>query len=159
MTEKKRQGRYQRIYDQLTGLIQDKSPNLIAAMSTIVAVLHHKMSHHFWTGFYFTSRDGVLHVGPYQGPLACQILKDEGVCLSSVRAKKAIVVPDVDLFPGHVACDSRSKSEVVVPLFKADNVIAVLDVDSDRPDQFDADDVVCLEKILSLLAAYPPPMF
>jgi GAF domain-containing protein len=159
MNDHKRRGRYQRIYEQLTDLIQDKSPNLIAAMSTIVAVLHHKMPHHFWTGFYFTSQDGSLHVGPYQGPLACQILKDEGVCLSSVRAKKAVVVPDVDQFPGHIACDSRSKSELVVPVFKAGQVAAVLDVDSDRPDQFDADDVVSLEKILSLLSPYPAPIF
>lgn len=151
---RQRQGRYQRIYNQLKELIQDKSPNLTAAMATIIALLHHKMPHHFWTGFYFTAQNHELHVGPYQGPLACQVLKDKGVCLACVQAKKALVVPDVEKFPGHIACDSRSKSEIVLPVIKDGAVIAVLDIDSDTAAQFDGDDIAPLEKILTLLTPY-----
>ena len=151
MIDKRRAGRYQRIYDQLEDLIKDKSPNLIAAMATICAVLHAKMSHHFWTGFYFVAGEDELHVGPYQGSVACQVLKDRGVCLHSVQTKRPVVVPDVEAFPGHIACDSRSKSEIVLPIFREDQVIAVLDVDSDKLAQFNEDDIAPLGKILSLL--------
>ncbi len=154
MIDPRRQARYQRIHDQLAGLIQDKSPNLISAMATIVAVLHHKMSHHFWTGFYFTGDDNELHVGPYQGTLACQVLKESGVCLHSVETKAAVVVPDVEAFPGHIACDAKSKSEIVLPVIRNGKVIAVLDVDSEKPAQFDEDDVAPLEMILSLLSPF-----
>ncbi len=156
MIDKRRAGRYQRIYEQLQGLIEDKSPTLTAAMSTICAVLHHKMSHHFWTGFYFVAPDNEneLHVGPYQGTVACQVLKDSGVCLHAVQTKQAVVVPDVHQFPGHIACDARSQSEIVLPVMKGDQVIAVLDVDSDTPAQFDEDDVAPLAKILELLQPY-----
>jgi L-methionine (R)-S-oxide reductase len=156
LIEKRRAGRYERIYAQLKDLIEDQSPNLIAAMATICAVLHHKMSHHFWTGFYFVSADNrdELHVGPYQGTVACQVLDGRGVCLHCVKTKQPVVVPDVEQFPGHIACDARSKSEIVLPVIKGDQVIAVLDVDSDKLVQFDADDVAPLAKILSLLEPY-----
>lgn len=150
----RRQARYQRIFTQLQDLIQDKSPNLTSAMATITAVLHHKMTHHFWTGFYFTASDNELHVGPYQGTVACQILKDKGVCLHSVRTRAPVVVADVHAFPGHIACDSRSESEIVIPVFKNDRVVAVLDIDSDRPAQFTEADIAPLEKILSLLTPF-----
>ena len=152
MTDSRRQARYQRIYDQLRDLIRDKSPNLISAMATVAALLHHKMPHHSWTGFYFTGADGSLHVGPYQGPLACQILEGKGVCLHSVRTRGPVVVPDVEAFPGHIACDARSRSEIVIPLLKEEKVVAVLDVDSQEPAAFDRDDVAPLERILCLLA-------
>ncbi|MBS3784119.1 MAG: GAF domain-containing protein, partial [Anaerolineae bacterium] len=74
MIDRRRAGRYERIYDQLKELIEGKSPNLTAAMATICAVLHHKMPHHFWTGFYLVASENELHVGPYQGPVACQVL-------------------------------------------------------------------------------------
>ncbi len=154
MIDKKRPARYERIYAQLQELIEDKSPNLIAAMATICAVLHAKMPHHFWTGFYFVVDENTLHVGPYQGSVACQILRDRGVCLHCARTQQAVIVPDVEQFPGHIACDARSKSEIAIPVLKGDSVAAVLDIDSDKPAQFDEDDVQPLNKILSLLQPY-----
>jgi L-methionine (R)-S-oxide reductase len=154
VTSPKRTGRYERIYEQLKDLIEDKSPDLVAAMATLCAVLHHKMSHHFWTGFYFVNSGNELHIGPYQGPVACQVLQDNGVCLHCVRTKQPVVVPDVHQFPGHIACDARSKSEIVLPVMKGDEVIAVLDVDSNKLAQFDEDDVAPLAQILSLLQPY-----
>lgn len=154
MTNPKRTGRYERIYAQLKDLIENKSPDLVAAMATLCAVLHHKMPHHFWTGFYFVDSENELHVGPYQGPVACQVLRDQGVCLHCVRTRQPVVVPDVHQFPGHIACDARSKSEIVLPVMKGDKVIAVLDVDSDKLAQFDEDDVAPLARILSLLQPY-----
>jgi len=154
MIDESRLNRYARITDQLRGLIEDKSPNLLAAMATICAVLHAKMPHHFWTGFYFVEGPDTLHVGPYQGPVSCQVLKGRGVCLHCVRTKQAVVVADVEKFPGHIACDSRSKSEIVIPLLKDDEVVAVLDIDSNRLDQFSKSDIVPLLKILELLQPY-----
>ncbi|MFQ6100874.1 MAG: GAF domain-containing protein [Anaerolineae bacterium] len=154
MIDPRRPGRYERIYEQLKGLIENKSPNLVAAMATLCAVLHAKMSHHFWTGFYFVAGENELHVGPYQGAVACQVLRDRGVCLHCVRTRQPVVVPDVEQFPGHISCDARSKSEIVLPVMKGDKVIAVLDVDSDKLAQFDEDDVAPLAKILSLLQPY-----
>ncbi len=152
--EAKRAARYQRIEAQLRELIENKSPSLIAAMGTICAVLHHKLSHHFWTGFYFVAGDDELHIGPYQGPVACQILKGRGVCLHCAQTGKAVVVPDVSQFPGHIACDPRSKSEIALPVIKGERVIAVLDIDSDRLNQFSEADVAPLMRILELLQPY-----
>ena len=159
MIDSKRLARYERFYAQLKDLIEDKSPNLIAAMATICAVLHHKMRHHFWTGFYFVAgedgdNDIELHVGPYQGAVACQVLRERGVCLRCARTRQPVVVPDVERFPGHIACDPRSKSEIALLVMKEDQVIAVLDIDSHKPAQFDEDDVAPLTKILSLLQPY-----
>ena len=154
MIDPRRSGRYERIYAQLKELIEDKSPSLVAAMATMCAVLHHKLGHHFWTGFYFVVSADELHVGPYQGPAACQVLRDRGVCLHCARTGQPVVVPDVEQFPGHIACDSRSKSEIALPVMKGNQVVAVLDVDSDELDQFDEDDVAPLTRILSLLQPY-----
>lgn len=154
MADQRRLARYDRIYTQLKELIEGRSPNLISAMATIAALLHHKMPHHFWTGFYFTAPEDQLHVGPYQGTVACQVLKDKGVCLHSVQTRTPVVVPDVEAFPGHIACDAVSRSEIVVPVFKDDTVAAVLDIDSKDLAQFDEDDIAPLEKILSLLTPY-----
>ena len=153
MIDKRRAGRYERIYEQLAELVAD-SPSLTAAMATVCAVLHHKMPHHFWTGFYLVAGDDELHVGPYQGPVACQVLRGQGVCLHCVQSGEAVVVPDVDLFPGHIACDSRSKSEIALPLRRGERVIAVLDIDASELAQFDADDVPPLSRILDLLQPY-----
>lgn len=150
----RRPARYERIYAQLKDLIVGKSPNLLAAMATICAVLHHKMPHHSWTGFYFVASEDELHVGPYQGPVACQVLRGRGVCLHCARTGQPVVVPDVEQFPGHVACDPRSKSEIALPVVKGDKVIAVLDIDSHKPAQFDEDDIPRLTKILNLLQPY-----
>lgn len=147
----KKQGRYQRIYEQLKELVP-KSNDPLARMATIIAVLHHKMNSFFWTGFYFL-KEGELVVGPYQGPVACQVLtKNQGVCWTGVNQKKTIVVPDVNEFPGHIACDSRSKSEIVVPVYNNDSqIIGVLDIDSDKLNAFDEVDEAELTKITQLI--------
>jgi L-methionine (R)-S-oxide reductase len=143
--------RYQRIAEQLADLFK-KTDDPIAQMATAVAVLHHKMPHYFWTGFY-RLQDGDLVVGPYQGPVACSVLKaPEGVCWAGVNTGATVLVPDVEAFPGHVACDSRSCSEIVVPLLNAaGDVIGVLDVDSTDPDAFSDVDKVGLERIIALI--------
>ena len=143
--------RYKRIYDQLRELVL-KTENKIARMATIAAILHHKMAQFFWAGFYILI-DGELIIGPYQGPLACQILeKEKGVCWTGVTSKKTIIVPDVHKFPGHVACDSRSNSEIVVPLIDKENhVWGVLDVDSRKFHAFSETDKDWLEKIVKLI--------
>jgi L-methionine (R)-S-oxide reductase len=122
-----------------------------ARYERIAAVLHAKMPHHSWTGFYFVAGDDELYVGPYQGPVACQILKGSGVCLHAVRTRASVVVPDVHAFPGHIPCDPRSRSEIVVPIVKDGRVVAVLDVDSTEFAQFGDADVAPLERIVALL--------
>jgi len=151
MEQIKKDKRYGRLYEQIKGLLEGKDFS-IAGMATIVAVLHHKMDYFFWTGFYLLE-DGELIVGPYQGPVACILLeKDKGVCWAGVNKGETIVVPDVHQFPGHIACDSRSNSEIVVPLKAADgSVYGVLDVDSSELASFDEIDARWLEKILILL--------
>jgi len=142
--------RYIRIYHQLEELLK-KSDFPISRMATAVAVLHHKMEF-FWTGFYLLN-NGHLSVGPYQGTLACQELeKDKGVCWAGINQGKTIVVPDVEQFPGHIACDSRSKSEIAVPLKdRNNNIIGVLDIDSKKLNTFDEVDAEGLEKIVGLI--------
>lgn len=151
MDPKKKLARYQRLYEQLEALMQ-KTSDPGARMATVVAVLHHKIDYFFWTGFYCL-QDGNLIVKTYQGPLACQVLQAHtGVCWASVDQKKTMIIPDVHLFPGHIACDSRSKSEIVVPLKnKQEEIIGVLDVDSETLNSFDETDAVSLEKILKLI--------
>lgn len=148
-----RGGRYERIYEQLRELMDGGSPSLCAAMSTVCAVLHAKMPHHLWTGFYLVAGDE-LHVGPYQGPLACQVLRDGGVCLRAVATRAAVIVPDVAAFPGHIPCDKRARSEIAIPVLKDRDVVAVFDVDSSQLAQFTRDDVAPLERILGLLTPH-----
>jgi L-methionine (R)-S-oxide reductase len=138
---------------QLAPLLS-QTPDPLARMATIAALLFHKFDYFFWCGFYRLVQ-GELIVGPYQGPLACQVLvKDRGVCWAGVKQDKTIVVPDVRQFPGHIACDSRSLSEIVVPYKDGGgNVAGVLDVDSDRLAQFDDVDARQLEMIVALLYA------
>lgn len=147
----KKKGRYERIFQQLRELLK-ATDNRVARMATVTALLHHKMDGFFWTGFYLLG-DGELVVGPYQGPLACQILpRDTGVCWAGLNEQQTIIVPDVEKFPGHIACDPRSRSEIVIPLKNRDGeVIGVLDVDSRQVDHFDETDAGELEKILGLI--------
>lgn len=151
MDKIKKQGRYERIFNQLEILLQ-KSNDKHAQMATVVAVLHHKMDYFFWTGFYMLS-NGELIVRSYQGPVACQILeKNKGVCWAAINRQETIVVADVHQFPGHIACDSRSNSEIVVPLRNSEGVIiGVLDVDSKEKASFDKVDAHWLEKIVALI--------
>jgi GAF domain-containing protein len=151
MKDTKKQGRYGRIQIQLEDLLK-KTGDPLARMASICAVLHHKMDHYFWTGFYLYNA-GKLTVGPYQGPLACQELeKDKGVCWAAYHSKAPVVVPDVHAFPGHIACDSRSNSEITLPVFDQEGRIqAIFDVDSDKLDSFSEVDRIALEKILKLI--------
>ena len=143
--------RYERIAVQLAELF-GKTADPTARMATAVALLHHKMPHFFWTGFYRLV-DGDLLVGPYQGPLACQVLeRDKGVCWAGIRREAPVLVPNVHEFPGHIACDARSRSEVVVPLRDASGrVVGVLDVDSEQLAAFGEADVAGLERIVALI--------
>ena len=147
-----KQARYERLYAQILPLME-KTDSPVSRMATIVAVLHHKMQPFFWTGFYLLQEPDTLLVGPYQGPLACLVLRrGKGVCWAAVEAGKTLIVPDVHQFPGHVACDSRSQSEIVVPLTDPNGrIVGVLDVDSDQLNAFDATDALWLEKIVALV--------
>jgi len=143
--------RYDRIAEQLAELYA-KVADPQARMASAAALLHHKMPHFFWTGFYRLV-DGDLIVGPYQGPIACLLLeRHKGVCWASADRGEAVLVPDVHAFPGHIACDSRSQSEVVVPVRDGSGAIAgVLDVDSEKPDAFSEADVEGLTKIAAMI--------
>ncbi len=151
MEKSKKRGRYQRIYKQLEEILK-KTDDHNARMSSIIAVLHNKMDYFFWTGYYFLKNDKLI-VGQYQGPVACQELeKDKGVCWAGINQGKAIIVPDVEKFPGHIGCDSRSKSEIVIPLKNSlGEIIGVLDVDSKEYNQFDEIDEKELTGILELI--------
>lgn len=146
-----KEGRYSRIQEQLQDLFSGTS-SILARMSTINALLYHKMEGFFWVGFYLLD-EGKLLVGPYQGPLAClELPSKKGVCWEGITSGKPVIVPDVHNFPGHIACDSRSRSEIVLPVYDSNNkVIGVLDIDSKRPDHFDQADAENLEKIVNLL--------
>lgn len=143
--------RYERIYQQISGLMQ-KCTDRQARMATVCAVLHHKMPYFFWTGFYLL-KDERLIVATYQGPVACMELnKDQGVCWAGIRSDKTIIVADVHQFEGHIACDSRSKSEIVVPFHDLSGGVAgVLDVDSESLNSFDETDAEWLEKTIGLI--------
>jgi GAF domain-containing protein len=143
--------RYERICGQLAGLL-GRTADTQARMATVTALLYHKFDHYFWYGFYrLVDRD--LVVGPYQGPLACQVLaRGRGVCWAAVTGGETVIVPDVRRFAGHIACDARSLSEIVVPVRDAGGaIVAVLDVAGDKPEQFDEEDRQGLETIVALL--------
>jgi L-methionine (R)-S-oxide reductase len=147
----KKSRRYSRIKEQLSGLLT-RTDDRLARMSTVAALLHHKMDGFFWTGFYFL-RGTRLVVGPYQGPVACQELEHgKGVCWAAVNRNGTIVVEDVDKFPGHIACDPRSRSEIVVPVRnEKDEIVAVLDADSNRIGNFDEVDARHLQDIVGMI--------
>ena len=151
----KKKQRYQRIITQLHDLLK-KPGDTDARLATIAAVLHHKMEYFFWTGFYFL-KEGELIVKSYQGPVACQALeKNTGVCWAGINRGETIIVPDVHLFPGHIACDSRSRSEIVVPVRDPEGkIIGVLDVDSKDYASFDTVDAEYLERISRLIFDEP----
>ena len=151
MKKERKQQRYERVYTQLKTLLAPHSDE-VAAMATITAVLHHKFDYFFWTGFYLI-RNGELIVGPYQGPVACILLgKDTGVCWAGINGVETVNVPHVHKFPGHIACDSRSNSEIVVPLRDNTGAIrGVLDVDSREFGSFDEADKEGLERIVGLV--------
>jgi L-methionine (R)-S-oxide reductase len=148
---------YSDCYRDITAVWRDEGGEAlddIALMATINSVLAHRFPHFYWTGFYRVCGDRLV-VGPYIGTVGClQIEFGRGVCGTAAQNRETVIVPDVSQFPGHIACDPKSKSEIVVPVFGPEReLIAVLDVDSDRLNAFDADDARGLEKIVALFAA------
>ncbi|MEY3049025.1 MAG: hypothetical protein RL365_1063 [Bacteroidota bacterium] len=144
--------KYQTLLQQLPALMDEQVDN-VANMSNLVAALKQTFGF-FWVGFYRVQADELV-LGPFQGPIACmRIKKGQGVCGASWLEERTMVVPNVHEFPGHIACSDKSKSEIVVPLFKAGVLVAVLDVDSDEFATFDEVDRIQLENILEWFSAY-----
>lgn len=140
---------YLSLIPQIKGLIDGES-DLVANLANIAAALKEQFNF-FWVGFYMVKADELV-LGPFQGPVACtRIRKGRGVCGTSWAEANTIIVPDVEKFPGHIACSSISKSEIVVPLFKNNAVWGVLDVDSDQYNSFDEIDAQFLQKIVELI--------
>lgn len=140
---------YEELLPQIQQLLQNET-DLIANLANVSAVLKEAFGF-FWVGFYLVNGEELV-LGPFQGSLACtRIRKGRGVCGTSWETAQTILVPDVDLFPGHIACSSLSRSEIVVPLFKKEKVVGVLDVDSDKVDDFDLQDAFYLEKLMAMI--------
>lgn len=140
---------YQNLIPQIKGLLIGE-PDLIANLANVTAALKEQFGW-FWVGFYIVKNDELV-LGPFQGPVACtRIKKGRGVCGSSWAKAETLIVPDVEQFPGHIACSTMSKSEIVVPILKDGIVWGVLDVDSEKLDQFDDSDKLYLEQILALI--------
>lgn len=141
--------KYALLYKQVAALVEGEN-DTVARMANVAAMIHHTFGF-WWTGFYRVV-DSELVLGPFQGPLACsRIAYGRGVCGTAWKERTTLVVPDVDKFPGHIACSSASKSEIVVPVIKDGEVVAVLDIDSERPATFDSTDKEWLERIVALL--------
>lgn len=142
---------------EMQRLLLEGSDDVVAGMATTSALLHHAFGH-LWTGFYrVVERNRLLRVGPYQGSLGClEISVGRGVCGTVARDRETIIVPDVHAFPGHIACDARSRSEIVVPVFDATGeLIAVLDIDSEHVATFDEADRRGLEELVAWFANAP----
>ena len=151
--------RYATVAEEIAAVLEGE-PNLVARMATVSSMLSGSFDHYFWTGFYVVdpNKADELVVGPYQGSLGClRIAFGRGVCGTAAQTRQAQVVADVHAFPGHIACDARSASEIVVPVLDAEGrLIAVFDVDSDVPAAFDEIDRAWLERILSAAFTSPP---
>jgi GAF domain-containing protein len=144
-----KEDQYLSLIPQLEGLL-DGEGHLIANLANVSAALKEQF-HWFWVGFYIV-KDDQLVLGPFQGPVACtRIQKGKGVCGTSWTKKQTLIVPDVEAFPGHIACSSLSRSEIVVPVIQDGDVVAVLDADSEHLNHFDDTDQYFLEKIVSLI--------
>ena len=143
--------KYEALLKQIESVVDDES-DLIANMANVASMIHETF-HFWWTGFYRVASDSELVLGPFQGPLACtRIRKGRGVCGTAWTEACTQIVPNVDLFPAHIACSSASRSEIVVPLFdKKGDVFAVLDIDSAELNTFDETDKVYLEKIAQIM--------
>lgn len=137
---------YQSLIPQIKALTEGET-DLIANLANIAAALKEQFGW-FWVGFYIVKADELV-IGPFQGPVACtRIRKGHGVCGSSWEKAETIIVPDVEQFPGHIACSSQSKSEIVIPVIRNNTVVGVLDIDSSTYDQFDSTDQRYLEEIV-----------
>jgi L-methionine (R)-S-oxide reductase len=145
-----KQEQYETLIPQIKGLLEGET-DLVANLANIAAALREQFRW-LWVGFYLVKNDELV-LGPFQGPVACtRIKKGRGVCGSSWTQKKTLIVPDVEKFPGHIACSSASRSEIVVPIMHRGEVAGVLDVDSKELDEFDAIDQAYLEQIVSLIS-------
>jgi len=148
-TSTKKEERYEALLPQIEALVAGE-PDLIANLSNIAAALKQTFNF-FWVGFYLVNEKELV-LGPFQGPIACtRIGLGKGVCGTSWKEKRTIIVPNVDEFPGHIACSSDSKSEIVLPAFKNDQVFLVLDVDSDALNDFDETDGLYLGRLMKLI--------
>ena len=144
-----KQERYETLLPQIKAVVEDES-DLIANMANVAAMLHETFGF-WWTGFYRVEGEELV-LGPFQGPMACtRIRKGRGVCGTAWLKEETQVVPDVDKFPGHIACSSASRSEIVVPIFREGTVVAVLDIDSAQLATFDETDRCYLERIVQIL--------
>ena len=144
-----REEQYEALLPQIQALLEGEE-DLIANLGNVAAALKEQFGW-LWVGFYLL-KDQELVLGPFQGPVACtRIQKGKGVCGASWSEAQTIIVPDVDQFPGHIACSSRSKSEIVVPLFKNNDFVGVLDIDSSDLNTFGQTDQHYLEKIMTLI--------
>ena len=141
-------GRYAELHPQIEALTTGETDRT-ANLANTAAALRQAFGF-FWVGFYLVQGEELV-LGPFQGPIACtRIRRGRGVCGTSWAEARTVLVPDVEAFPGHIACSSDSKSEIVVPIFKNGEVVAVLDVDSDQLNDFDHDDQVALEQLMTL---------
>ncbi len=145
--------RYRTLVPQIEALISGE-PDFIANLSNIAAALRQTMNF-FWVGFYIV-KNNELVLGPFQGPIACtRIALGKGVCGTAWKEKRTIIVPNVEEFPGHIACSSESKSEIVLPAFKNGEVTLVLDVDSDTFNDFDETDQLYLTQVMAIIEKLP----
>ena len=148
-TSENKAERYKTLVPQIKALVEGET-DVVANLSNIAAALRQTMSF-FWVGFYVV-KNNELVLGPFQGPIACtRIGFGKGVCGASWKEKKVILVPDVEEFPGHIACSSDSKSEIVLPAFKNNEVVLVLDVDSDKLNDFDETDELYLRQVMTIV--------
>lgn len=144
-----KESRYQELYQTIAAVTQGET-DTIANMANTAALIHESFGF-WWTGFYIVKGEELV-LGPFQGPVACtRIGFGKGVCGTSWKRRESIIVPDVEEFPGHIACSSLSRSEIVIPIFKDEDIIGVLDIDSKELSTFDETDRVWLEKISALL--------
>ncbi len=146
-TDKRAQ--YEALLPQIAALLAGE-PDVVANLANIAAALKQQFKW-FWVGFYLVKADELV-LGPFQGPVACtRIAKGKGVCGSAWQQVKTLIVPDVDAFPGHIACSSLSRSEIVVPIIHNNTVVGVLDVDSEHLDQFNETDAKYLEQVVRMI--------
>jgi GAF domain-containing protein len=149
IAEGNKQEQYVQLIPQIAGLLEGET-DLTANLANICAALHEQF-HWLWVGFYLVKEDELV-LGPFQGPVACtRIRKGRGVCGTSWQEQKTLIVPDVAQFPGHIACSSRSRSEIVIPIIRNNEVIGVLDVDSEKPADFDETDHHFLAQVIRMI--------
>lgn len=149
ITEGDKEQQYQTLFPQIEALLAGET-DMTANMANVAAALKQTFDF-FWVGFYVVKED-MLVLAPFQGPIACtRIRHGKGVCGTAWKETKTLIVPDVEQFPGHIACNAASRSEIVVPVIREGKVMAVLDIDSDKLDSFDEVDASYLERICGLL--------